>query len=118
MPAATPSLPAQPLTDAEITELDDLLAAVPERGDPRDALVGATLQSLRDGAVVTTGQSIAAFDVALLTYDHDGSETTGDSFTIRVTDDGGGAGVASRLTRPTRPSGCRSCPTTTIRRCR
>ena len=29
MPAATSSPPAQPLTDSEITELDDLLAAVP-----------------------------------------------------------------------------------------
>jgi hydroxymethylbilane synthase len=34
-----------------------VLAAVPERGDPRDALVGATLQSLRTGAVVATGSA-------------------------------------------------------------
>lgn len=32
-----------------------VLAAVPERGDPRDALVGATLAGLRPGAVVATG---------------------------------------------------------------
>jgi hydroxymethylbilane synthase len=31
------------------------LAAVPERGDPRDALVGATFDGLREGAVVATG---------------------------------------------------------------
>lgn len=31
------------------------LAAVPERGDPRDALVGSTLHDLREGAVVATG---------------------------------------------------------------
>ena len=34
-----------------------VLAAVPERGDPRDALVGATLVSLRPGAVVATGSA-------------------------------------------------------------
>jgi hydroxymethylbilane synthase len=34
-----------------------VLAAVPERGDPRDALVGATLASLRPGAVVATGSA-------------------------------------------------------------
>jgi len=32
-----------------------VLAAVPERGDPRDALVGSTLADLRPGAVVATG---------------------------------------------------------------
>ncbi|MFP4511864.1 MAG: hydroxymethylbilane synthase [Acidimicrobiales bacterium] len=31
------------------------LAAIPERGDPRDALVGATLDELRPGAKVATG---------------------------------------------------------------
>ena len=34
-----------------------LLAAVPERGDARDALVGARLDDLRDGAVVATGSA-------------------------------------------------------------
>ncbi|MBM3671534.1 MAG: hydroxymethylbilane synthase [Actinobacteria bacterium] len=32
-----------------------VIAAVPERGDPRDALVGSTLDDLRTGAVVATG---------------------------------------------------------------
>jgi hydroxymethylbilane synthase len=32
-----------------------VLAAVPERGDPRDALVGSTLDDLPDGAEVATG---------------------------------------------------------------
>lgn len=32
-----------------------VLAAVPERGDPRDALVGSTLAALPDGAEVATG---------------------------------------------------------------
>jgi hydroxymethylbilane synthase len=32
-----------------------VLAGVPERGDPRDALVGSTLADLRDGAEVATG---------------------------------------------------------------
>jgi hydroxymethylbilane synthase len=32
-----------------------VLAAVPERGDPRDALVGSTLEDLREGGVVATG---------------------------------------------------------------
>jgi len=32
-----------------------VLAAVPERGDPRDALVGSSLASLRTGALVATG---------------------------------------------------------------
>ena len=53
-----------------------------------------------DGDVVTAGKRIASFDAALLTYSHNGSETTSDSFTIQVTDDGGGAGGASLLTSP------------------
>lgn len=32
-----------------------VLAAVPERGDPRDAMVGSTLELLPEGAVVATG---------------------------------------------------------------
>lgn len=34
-----------------------VLAAVPERGDARDALVGSRLSELRDGAVVATGSA-------------------------------------------------------------
>jgi hydroxymethylbilane synthase len=34
-----------------------LIGAVPERGDPRDALVGSTLEALSDGAVVATGSA-------------------------------------------------------------
>jgi hydroxymethylbilane synthase len=42
--------------DLPSTTPDDLvLAAVPQRGDPRDCLVGSTLDDLREGAVVATG---------------------------------------------------------------
>jgi len=42
--------------DLPATPTDGLvLAAVPERGDPRDALVGAALDALAPGAVVATG---------------------------------------------------------------
>jgi hydroxymethylbilane synthase len=38
-----------------VTHESLMLAAVPERGDPRDALVGATLDELRHGSRVATG---------------------------------------------------------------
>jgi hydroxymethylbilane synthase len=38
-----------------VTHPDLALAAIPERGDPRDALVGATLDELRPGSRVATG---------------------------------------------------------------
>jgi hydroxymethylbilane synthase len=38
-----------------VTHPDLALAAIPERGDPRDALVGATLDQLRSGSRVATG---------------------------------------------------------------
>lgn len=38
-----------------VTHPDLELAAIPERGDPRDALVGATLDKLRSGSRVATG---------------------------------------------------------------
>jgi hydroxymethylbilane synthase len=38
-----------------VTHPDLELAAIPERGDPRDALVGATLDELRTGSRVATG---------------------------------------------------------------
>jgi hydroxymethylbilane synthase len=42
--------------DLPSTTFDGLvLAAVPERGDPRDALVGSTLAALPEGATVATG---------------------------------------------------------------
>ena len=37
------------------THPDLVVAAVPERGDPRDVLIGATLESLATGALVATG---------------------------------------------------------------
>lgn len=38
-----------------VTHPDLVVATVPERADPRDVLVGATLQGLRPGATVSTG---------------------------------------------------------------
>ena len=38
-----------------ITPVELAIAAIPERGDPRDALVGATLDQLRPGSRVATG---------------------------------------------------------------
>jgi hydroxymethylbilane synthase len=46
-----------------------VLAAVPERGDPRDALVGSTLARLPDGAVVATGSQRRRVQLAALRPD-------------------------------------------------
>lgn len=45
------------------------LAAVPERGDPRDALVGSTLDALVEGATVATGSQRRRVQVAALRPD-------------------------------------------------
>jgi len=45
------------------------LAAVPERGDPRDALVGSTLAGLPSGAVVATGSNRRRVQLAALRPD-------------------------------------------------
>lgn len=42
---------------AELTVPGLTIAALPERGDPRDALVGSTLDGLADGARVATGSA-------------------------------------------------------------
>ena len=46
-----------------------VLAAVPERGDARDALVGSTLADLPDGAVVATGSQRRRVQLAALRPD-------------------------------------------------
>jgi hydroxymethylbilane synthase len=46
-----------------------VLAAVPERGDPRDALVGSTLARLPDGALVATGSQRRRVQLAALRPD-------------------------------------------------
>ncbi|MEX0664413.1 MAG: hydroxymethylbilane synthase [Acidimicrobiia bacterium] len=46
-----------------------VIAAVPERGDPRDALVGSTLDDLRAGAVVATGSVRRRAQLAALRSD-------------------------------------------------
>jgi hydroxymethylbilane synthase len=46
-----------------------VLAGVPERGDPRDALVGSTLDGLASGAVVATGSQRRRVQLAALRPD-------------------------------------------------
>jgi hydroxymethylbilane synthase len=58
-----------------------VLAAVPERGDPRDALVGATLDELRTGAVVATGSARRRAQLARLRPDLEFAELRGNMAT-------------------------------------
>jgi len=58
-----------------------VLAAVPERGDPRDALVGSTLAGLLDGAVVATGSNRRRVQLARLRPDLAFAELRGNMHT-------------------------------------
>ena len=57
------------------------LAAVPERGDPRDALVGGRLEDLRTGAVVATGSARRRAQLAHLRPDLTFAELRGNMAT-------------------------------------
>uniref|UniRef100_UPI0018805D47 tandem-95 repeat protein n=1 Tax=Oculatella sp. LEGE 06141 TaxID=1828648 RepID=UPI0018805D47 len=55
------------------------------------------------GTAVTVGQTLSSADLANLTYSHDGNDKNfgnppPDSFTVRVTDDGGGTGTPGSTT--------------------
>lgn len=58
-----------------------VLAAVPERGDPRDALVGARLDELAEGAVVATGSQRRRAQLAALRPDLSFAELRGNMAT-------------------------------------
>lgn len=58
-----------------------VLAAVPERGDARDALVGARLDDLRIGAVVATGSNRRRAQLAALRDDLEFAELRGNMAT-------------------------------------
>ena len=73
--------------------------------DPEGAAISSyTIASLpAHGTLYDNGTPITAAgyvvnDITLLTYSHDGSETTADSFDMSVTDDGGGTGVPATTT--------------------
>lgn len=53
------------------------LVAVPERGDPRDALVGSTLDDLPEGGVVATGSNRRRVQLAALRPDLEFAELRG-----------------------------------------
>lgn len=72
------------------------LAAVPERGEPRDALVGATLDGLADGATVATGSPRRRAQLARLRPDLRFRELRGNMATrLDQVPDGGAVVVAA-----------------------
>lgn len=91
------------------------LAAVPERADPRDALVGATLEGLPTGAVVATGSVRRRAQLAALRSDLGFAELRGNIDTRLAKADGFAAivvaaaaldrlGRADRITERLEPS--------------
>jgi hydroxymethylbilane synthase len=72
------------------------LACVPERGDPRDALVGATLDALPPGATVATGSQRRRAQLAALRPDLDFTELRGNMASrLSKVPDGGAIVVAA-----------------------
>lgn len=73
-----------------------VLASVPERGDPRDALVGARLEQLAPGAVVATGSQRRRVQIAALRPDIEFSELRGNMATrLSKVPEGGAIVVAA-----------------------
>jgi len=70
-----------------------VIAAVPERSDPRDALVGSTLDGLRAGAVVATGSARRRAQIAALRPDLTFGELRGNMHTRLQKVPRGGAAV-------------------------
>ena len=74
-----------------------VLAAVPERGDPRDALVGARLADLPDGATVATGSQRRRVQLAAIRPDLVFAELRGNMATRLAKVPEGGAIVVAAV---------------------
>lgn len=74
-----------------------VLACVPERGDPRDALVGSTLAGLASGAVVATGSQRRRVQLAALRPDLEFVELRGNMATRLGKVPSGGAVVVAAV---------------------
>jgi hydroxymethylbilane synthase len=82
--------------DLPSTELPEMvLAAVPKRGDPRDALFGGRLEDLRAGAPVATGSARRRAQLAALRPDLTFVELRGNIATRLERAPDGGAGVVA-----------------------
>jgi len=80
-----------------VTDEGLALLAVPERGDPRDALVGATLDGLASGAVVATGSQRRRVQLAALRPDLEFVELRGNMATRLGKVPAGGAIVVAAV---------------------